>query len=80
MRKGEAAMSDEWQPVETAPIDVQVRLGGWSVFNDRLDWRQSDGVAWTRGFFGGRKRTYYGENYAYWMPLPPPPTTLKGEE
>lgn len=63
----------EWKSIDSAPIDEAVIVGKWETFGGKLDWRESTGAAWERGFWG-RKRTYYGREYSWWKPLPPPPT------
>lgn len=66
----------DWQPVETAPIDTRVEVGGWSVLFDKAEWRTNSGVAREsyRFLFWTRVRlAYYGKEYTHWRPLPPPP-------
>jgi hypothetical protein len=62
-----------WQPIETAPIGVHVKLGKWRVgfIDDVPDrWFQSDGIARKQGWFGPR---IVASDYSHWMPLPAPP-------
>lgn len=72
-------MSD-WQPIETAPSDTPVRMGGYDRgYGDEPDlkWRTTIGVAWeTETNWFGRKRrvrAWPPGNYTHWQPLPPPP-------
>lgn len=63
----------EWQPIETAPKGKLVLCGRWRVFNDRVDWEQSSGNVWERGWFGLWKRDFHGREYSHWKHLPEPP-------
>jgi hypothetical protein len=67
----------EWQPIETAPIDVPVRLGGWrrAYGKDGMEWATDIGAAWEseRGFFRTKIKRGWRSEYTHWMPLPPPP-------
>lgn len=67
----------EWQPIETAPTETHVMCGKWeNGYNQERtpEWKTSIGPAWRSGFFGlTRKRTYFGEEYSHWKPLPEPP-------
>ena len=65
-------MSD-WQPIETAPTGVTVRLGRWDVFDGHLRWREREGVAFKRVFWLWRARADDWMNATHWMPLPAPP-------
>jgi hypothetical protein len=70
----------DWQPIETAPADVPVRLGGWenaySHEGPPLRWATRVHAAWhTKNFFLFKLvvRDEYTREYTHWQPLPPPP-------
>lgn len=66
-------MSD-WQPIETAPRDVKVIMGGWYIVSERKDWETRDGVVYESYLFGFlKRRTIRSSDYTHWMPLPEPP-------
>lgn len=65
----------DWKPIETAPIDQHVLCGKWENGygpDKRPEWKTTIGPAWRKQLFG-RKRTYYGDEYSHWKPLPEPP-------
>ena len=65
-----------WQPIETAPTDVLVRLGFWADYGGELVWRTEAGIAWrSRSIFGLWKWRERGDwsNYATHWKLPPEP-------
>lgn len=63
----------EWKPIDTAPIDTNVEVGKWDGWGDRMEWKTTTGIPFTRVFFGlVRKRLYHGE-YSHWRELPAPP-------
>lgn len=69
-----------WQPIETAPANVQLELGRY-----RMPYRGEGLPIWetefgvpieeTRGMFGRVKRkiTWEGERYSHWRLPPAPP-------
>lgn len=72
----------EWQPIETAPVGVRVRLGWWedhaewTAMGDPMKWKSRDGVAWVqvgRWLFKRVVRGDYADRATHWMPLPAPP-------
>ena len=76
-------LSSEWQPIETAPKDSKARLV-WCPENmciycvswrDGFDCEYDDEKGWT--VFGGGWRDVI-QRPTHWMPLPTPPTNLKG--
>ena len=73
----------DWQPIETAPTGVIVRLGWWeerySPDRPPLVWRTSVGIAWEKTLFG-RKRAFRSHDLGkatHWKPLPEPPSGEK---
>ena len=63
----------KWQPIETAPTNVPVRLGYWDIWNDRQTWCERDGIAYKRRYWLWRVRADYYEEATHWQPLPEPP-------
>jgi hypothetical protein len=56
----------EWQPIETAPADVDVLMGYWQEWPERkwvyvLDYAQDTKGHWLKN------------HVTHWMPLPEPP-------
>ena len=72
--------TDQWKPIETAPVGKAVRLGWWEG-GRCLTWRSGAGVV-TRKLFSGRKTgREFGRDYAtHWKPLPDPPEQEGGDE
>lgn len=77
-------MTNEWRPIDTAPTDVQVRLGRYvtKCSDDGLSlrWDMGVGTAWEskrRWLHALRApiavRTFDGGRYTHWQPLPAPP-------
>lgn len=72
----------EWQPIETAPVGVKVRLGWWEDYSyysgeeNDLRWKTNDGIAREmEGFWLFRKPvlTYEGKRATHWQYWPEPP-------
>lgn len=66
-------MSD-WKTMVTAPTDVAVKVGRWSLYMNKMEWRQEIGVVWEARLFGlPRKRYRVNRDYTHWDYLPNPP-------
>lgn len=73
----------EWQPIETAPKDGRtVLLGRWlttRLGQEGLFWSEETGRVWVEvdgAFPWSRKKwvkTFDGDYYSHWKPLPEPP-------
>ena len=63
----------EWQPIETAPADVNLVLGHWNIWDGDNRWRERNGMAFESGFLGRKKMTYLGKEATHWKHVPPPP-------
>jgi hypothetical protein len=68
---------NQWQPIETAPINEKVMLGRWESgydFNEGgLLWRDHIGIAWKIRFYFWKVRADYGGRATHWKPLPDAP-------
>lgn len=61
-----------WQPIETAPVGVAVRLGYWRVaYDGRCQWQEESGPAFVRFLFFFKRATH--GDATHWKPLPEPP-------
>lgn len=81
-------MKDDWQPIETAPKDEDIMLGGpESVdvgnWQDEVPDATESGVivdpGMDAGWYGCRGMWPGGEQPTHWMPLPSPPTVVERE-
>lgn len=61
-----AAAKEGWQPIETAPRDIEVLLGWWTTWPDR-QWKMSSDLA------GSTKGGWLHGQATHWQPLPEPP-------
>jgi hypothetical protein len=63
----------EWQPIETAPKDIDLLLGWWREWPERV-WESSAGLA------GSTKGGWLHGQATHWMPMPTPPSESPGNE
>lgn len=68
-------MQGDWQPIETAPTDVLVQLGGWDVKHDYmsptgrpLEWREGPSFAFIMNEKAIRVR-FCQKWVRWWKPL-----------
>jgi hypothetical protein len=66
-----------WQPIDTAPKDGTSFLGYWLGGDHDCSMHA---VKFFRGGWWQTNEDYKCREPAYWMPLPPPPATLKGQQ
>ena len=65
---------DEWKPLNTAPVDQAVLLGGWDIYGSNAEWREMSGVVFESSFFGlFKSKRYVPSHYTHWKTLPAPP-------
>ena len=72
---GRIAATQQWQPIETVPEDVEVLIGGWqgsewkqsTATNTNNNWRLSEIGSWAADAIPSFDITH-------WMPIPLPPT------
>ena len=66
----------EWQPIETAPLDVYVQLGRWCDYGDGPGWQTNNGYGRKTvrlfGFYLWTKPCEW-EGASYWRHWPAPP-------
>jgi hypothetical protein len=66
------AVMSEWQPIETAPMDVDVILGWWESWPGGHQWRQV--IAWASSSNPrSPSNTRRIGKATHWMPIPAPP-------
>lgn len=76
-------MSSEWMPIETAPVDTNVRVARWTVTSGKWYWFIDIGVPFEThdGDWPWSKRkvirSFDGKYFTHWSPLPPPPDADK---
>lgn len=63
----------KWQPIETAPRDGSVFLGGW-FFQGRWLWRLAKWNEYHKKF--NQYPHHHSGPYSHWQPLPPPPSSV----
>jgi hypothetical protein len=68
-------LTDEWQPIETAPRDETAVLlyfpGSWETDGVRVGWWHEG--AWYEHEWSSNPMTDFYEEPTHWMPLPHPP-------
>lgn len=71
----------EWKPIDTAPADTNVEVGGWEIYNGSRMWAVSSGMVFETRLFGlWKQRQYVGRVFSHWRPLPPPPINEAHDE
>lgn len=55
-----------WQPIETAPRDIELLLGWWRCWPEKM-WESASGLA------GSTKGGWLHGQATHWQPLPRPP-------
>lgn len=75
----------DWQPIDTAPKGVKVRVGKFTDYDGGLKWRTDVAHVWElnskmRAFpflpvIKEWELSYEGRQFTHWQPLPEPPTT-----
>lgn len=68
---------NEWQPINTAPIDYPVAVGRWEYSykkDEPFEWRMRVEIVFMRGRFGRKKRNpYLSKEFTHWRWLPDAP-------
>lgn len=68
----------KWQPIETAPKGVIVKMGRWVK-----SWTKPGGLEWVETIGKAKHKTFFpwsvsytwdGASNTHWQPLPEPPT------